>query len=381
MSTQFDPKIHLAYAPPESRVMMEDLGKSGEGIAPVGITQPFPFLSEEGVRAIREEIFSPHILDRCTHTTALAPCQIRGMSCRPGFASFNEALWTHPDTIRAVSEAAGIDLVPIIPYEFGHVNVQLTFGAETLSKLGREPLRAEAPVVRQDSVVPKIIPGFNNLPPLVPSTDSDTESEGEVDLLSPVLPDDKKPEPTIAEPAASVPPAPEPEKDQHRPVVGWHRDSYPWVCVVMLSDATTMQGGETALACADGTVKKIRGPQMGWAIMLQGRYIDHVALGAYGAPERVTMVTSYRAKDVMVPDDSVLTTIRPMANLNELYFEWSTYRLDLLSERFRQQSESFKKKREGGQSPWGEEVVKKDEFKAWCREQIKYLQTTIDEMV
>ncbi|KEP47745.1 hypothetical protein V565_145450 [Rhizoctonia solani 123E] len=380
MPVQFDPKIHLAYAPPESRIMMADLGKAGEGIAPVGITLPFPLLSEEGVRTIREEIFSSHILDRCTHTTDPA-CQIRGMSCRPGFASFNEALWTHPETIRVVSEAAGIDLVPIIPYELGHVNVQLTFGAETLSKLGREPLRAKAPVVRQESVVPKLVPGFNNLPALIPSTDSDTESEGEVELLSPVSPEVKKAEPFVAEAGAPSLPEPEPEKDEHQPVVGWHRDSYPWVCVLMLSDATTMQGGETALACADGSVRKIRGPQMGWAIMLQGRYIDHVALGAYGAPERVTMVTSYRARDVMVADDSVLTTIRPMANLNELYYEWSTYRLDLLSERFRHQSKVLKKKREDGQGQWGEEIVKKDELKAWCREQIKYLQTTIDEMV
>ncbi|KAL5638123.1 hypothetical protein ACGC1H_004991 [Rhizoctonia solani] len=303
------------------------------------------------------------------------------MSCRPGFASFNEALWTHPETIRVVSEAAGIDLVPIIPYELGHVNVQLTFGAETLSKLGREPLRAEAPAVCQESVVPKIVPGFNNLPALIPSTDSDTESEGEADLLSPVSPEVNKAEPLITEARATVLPEPEPEKDEHQPVVGWHRDSYPWVCVLMLSDATTMQGGETALACADGTVRKIRGPQMGWAIMLQGRYIDHVALGAHGAPERVTMVTSYRARDVMVADDSVLTTIRPMANLNELYYEWTTYRLDLLSERFKQQSKLLKKKREDGQGQWGEEIVKKDELKAWCREQIKYLQTTIDEMV
>ncbi|KAH7329743.1 hypothetical protein B0J17DRAFT_740291 [Rhizoctonia solani] len=373
MPIQFDPKVHLAYAPPESRIMMEELGKAGEGIAPVGVTQPFPLLSEEGVKALREEIFSPPILDRFTHTTALAPCQIRGMSCRPGVATFNETLWTHPETIRAVSEAAGIDLVPIIPYE-------LTLGAETLYKLGREPLRAETLAARQESVVPKIVPGFNNLPPLVPSTDSDTESEGGTDLLSPISPHDKKPEPAVAD-AAGLPPPELESKNEQKPVVGWHRDSYPWVCVVMLSDATTMYGGETALTCADGTVKKVRGPQMGWAIMLQGRYIDHVALGACGAPERVTMVTSYRAKDVMLADDSVLTTIRPMVNFNELYYEWSTYRLDLLSERFKKQSDTLKKKRGDGQGPWGEEVVKKDEFKAWCREQIKYLQTTIDEMV
>jgi hypothetical protein len=105
--------------------------------------------------------------------------------------------------------------------------VQLTFGAETLSKLGREPLRSDAPVVSKESIVPKIIPGFNNLPPLVPSTDSDTESEGEADLLSPVSTEDKKTEPTIAEAAGPASQESEPEKDEHKPVVGWHRDSYP----------------------------------------------------------------------------------------------------------------------------------------------------------
>jgi len=360
---------------------MEQLGKRGDGIAPVGITQPFPLLSEEGVRAMREEVFSRHVLDRCTHTSDLAPCQIRGMSSRHGFAPFIESMWTHPETLRAMSEAAGIELVPIMPYELGHVNVQLTFGPDTLSKLGREPLHAEAPVNKMESIVPVLIPGANNLPPLVPSTESDTESEGDdAELRSPVVSTNPQtiPDPAVADPATIEDAAPEPDA---KPVVGWHRDSYPWVCVVMLSDATTMQGGETALACADGTVKKVRGPQMGWAIMLQGRYIDHVALGAFGAPERVTMVTSFRAKDPLLRDDSVLTTIRPVANLNELYYQWSTYRLDLLTERFKRQSEELKKKRGDGQGPWGEEIVNKDEFKTWCRDQIKYLQTTIDEMV
>ncbi|QRV97863.1 hypothetical protein RhiJN_25882 [Ceratobasidium sp. AG-Ba] len=381
MPTAFDPAVHLAYQPPSSRVSMADLGKIGEGIAPTGITQPFPLLTTEGVRALREEIFSPHVLERCTHTSDLAPCQIRGMSSRTGFASFNESLWTHPETIRAVSDAAGIDLVPIMPYELGHVNVQLTMGPDTVSKLGPEPLRPTGPVIRGESVVPTLVPGMNNLLPANPPalTDSDTESEDEV--ASPVAPTNTRtlPEPTIAES--------EPESEQpaaakeDRPVVGWHRDSYPWVCVLMLSDATTMQGGETGLMRTDRTVEKVRGPQMGWAIMLQGRYVDHVALNAFGAPERVTMVTSYRAKDPMVRDDSVLTTIRPVANLNELYYEWSTYRLDLLSERFRRLSEDLKQKRGDGSSPWGTEVVKKDEFKNWVQDQIKYLQTTIDEMV
>lgn len=53
----------------------------------------------------------------CLPRSDLAPCQIRGMSSRPGFAPFIESMWTHPETLRAMSEAAGVELVPIMPYE------------------------------------------------------------------------------------------------------------------------------------------------------------------------------------------------------------------------------------------------------------------------
>ena len=42
----------------------------------------------------------------------------------------------------------------------------------------------------------------------------------------------------------------------------WHYDSYPFVCVTMLSDCTGMVGGETALKTASGEVMKVRGPAM-----------------------------------------------------------------------------------------------------------------------
>jgi len=50
--------------------------------------------------------------------------------------------------------------------------------------------------------------------------------------------------------------------EDDKPVVGWHTDSYPFVCVLMLSDCTNMVGGETALLTGDGNVLKVRGPQM-----------------------------------------------------------------------------------------------------------------------
>lgn len=50
--------------------------------------------------------------------------------------------------------------------------------------------------------------------------------------------------------------------EDESPIVDWHTDSYPFVCVTMLSDCTTMVGGETALRRGDGEVVKVRGPQM-----------------------------------------------------------------------------------------------------------------------
>lgn len=46
------------------------------------------------------------------------------------------------------------------------------------------------------------------------------------------------------------------------PIVDWHTDSYPFVCVTMLSDCTNMVGGETALRTGTGEVMKVRGPGM-----------------------------------------------------------------------------------------------------------------------
>jgi hypothetical protein len=45
-----------------------------------------------------------------------------------------------------------------------------------------------------------------------------------------------------------------------KPIVGWHTDSYPFVCVLMMSDCKDMIGGETAIRKADGDIIKVRGP-------------------------------------------------------------------------------------------------------------------------
>lgn len=43
-------------------------------------------------------------------------------------------------------------------------------------------------------------------------------------------------------------------------ILEWHKDSHPFVCVVMLSDARYMIGGETELPKEDGITLKVKAP-------------------------------------------------------------------------------------------------------------------------
>ncbi|EEU41663.1 uncharacterized protein NECHADRAFT_87606 [Fusarium vanettenii 77-13-4] len=118
--------------------------------------------------------------------------------------------------------------------------------------------------------------------------------------------------------------------------VAWHYDSFPFVCVVMMSDCTGMVGGETAVRKPNGEVIKVRGPST-------GRYIEHQALKALGGRERITMVTALRPKSPFIRDESVLTGVRGISNLDELYHQYTEYRLEILEERLRAKSKEERK--------------------------------------
>jgi hypothetical protein len=64
------------------------------------------------------------------------------------------------------------------------------------------------------------------------------------------------------------------------------------------------------------------------------RSVRHLACKAYNSNERITLVTSYRAKDPLVHDCSVLSTIRIISKEDRLNAQWSTYRFKLLADRF-----------------------------------------------
>ncbi|KAF6803992.1 hypothetical protein CSOJ01_10503 [Colletotrichum sojae] len=158
-------------------------------------------------------------------------------------------------------------------------------------------------------------------------------------------------------------------------VTKWHYDAFPFVCVVMMSDATNMQGGETALKTGTGEVLKVRGPQMGYAVILQGRYVEHQALAAIGGAERITMITSFRPRDPCVKDDSVLTSIRPISELSELYYQWVKYRAEVVQDRLKAMLETLEENHEVGKQTDVRGI------KSFLQQQEEYLAITNREIV
>ncbi|EEU35980.1 uncharacterized protein NECHADRAFT_17752, partial [Fusarium vanettenii 77-13-4] len=118
--------------------------------------------------------------------------------------------------------------------------------------------------------------------------------------------------------------------DQTKPIIEWHQDSHPWVCVVMLSDARHMSGGETELMKGDGTTLKVKAPQM-----VSNMSISCQSAPVTNMPERVTIVTSFRPKNPLLVDDTTNKNVRNKSHLTELYYQWTTYRLDVIAQRAR----------------------------------------------
>jgi hypothetical protein len=121
------------------------------------------------------------------------------------YAPFTYDAWNHPETLALISKVAGVDLVVQGDYEIAHINLSVKTDEQT---------REELSTINKQKRFFEADEGIGGCP----------------------WEDDK-------------------------PIVGWHTDSYPFVCVLMLSDCTNMVGGETALRTGNGDILKVRGPQ------------------------------------------------------------------------------------------------------------------------
>lgn len=204
----FDPSRHLSYEPPSKIISLADISLPPSAISPVASSVPFPLLSQDAIFQHRKELFSKPVLDKCMYHTREGSVQLRGMA--PRYAPFIHDFWTSPEVLGIISKIAGIDLVPVMDYEICHTNVQL--GPEGVAGVRKIPV---APLETTDAE----IDNYHKLAGKYSSKD-------------------------------------------FLPVVPWHRDSHPFVCVVMLSCAEYMTDGETEIRKGDGNTIKVKSPQI-----------------------------------------------------------------------------------------------------------------------
>ncbi|KAH0397297.1 hypothetical protein KCU89_g8424, partial [Aureobasidium melanogenum] len=262
----FDPEIHLDYSPAENVFSLADLGiEEHEYTTPMAGCTPFKLLSMEGVMAYRRALLRKEVFDECAGYPFPGTVTLRNVA---KVSKFVFDVWTHPRTVSIISDALGIKVEAIMPTEIGHTNIQVSGPGDVLDQLSVQPSQEALPL---------------------------TDEEEAYDPLS----------------GSSV--------------IPWHVDSYPYVCIVMLSDTTHMKGGETYISGKD--IQAVKGPSLGTAVVLQGGQVRHLAARTFGSAERITTITSFRAAEVGRFDDSRLANLRAYDNLPELYSQWSVYRL------------------------------------------------------
>lgn len=318
----FDPEKHLCFQPPESCITLKELGLSEElAISPMAITQPFPLFTIEGVKEMRADLFRKEVVGKHGYRSTFKGCyKMRGYSKDTPFV---DSVWRSKAVLDACSKAAGMDLSVMYDYEIGHVNVQFDATADTPS-------------------ITDVLPSA--MPPALDDRPAAVKSVAEEDTEMTAIGD-------------------------------WHTVSYPWVCVVMLSDPSHMTGGETGLRRGDGSTLKVHGRGIGWAVMMQGGCVDHIALRAVGTGERIAMVTSFRPRDPNMRDVSTLVSVKPSSRWDDLFRQWSSYRLDVISKR----AADFKAKLDATENMTASEI--RNAVMAWKNEQIEYLNHTANEMI
>lgn len=87
------------------------------------------------------------------------------------------------------------------------------------------------------------------------------------------------------------------------------------------------------------------------------------------------MVTSFRPRSPAVKDDTVLTTVRPISDLGELYHQFAEYRFEILEDRLREMNRHMRDQKRA-RRPFDTLGLKR-----FLREQIEFLEHMDKEIV
>lgn len=123
--------------------MQELLLRQSPAASPIAATVPFPLLSVEGVKAYRRALFEEDVINKCASSPFPGTLILRDAVKQ---SKFINDFWTHPETMKIVSEAVGVPLEVVMPTEIGHTNIQVegTTIAHMASNLKVEPVVEKA---------------------------------------------------------------------------------------------------------------------------------------------------------------------------------------------------------------------------------------------
>lgn len=112
----------------------------------------------------------------------------------------------------------------------------------------------------------------------------------------------------------------------------------------------------------------------GTGVVLQGRYIQHAALKAFGK-ERISMITAFRPKSPFVRDELVLTGSRAISDQSSLLYNYCKYRAVLLEARFKEQARRLHEAQQKGLK------FDVDAAREFVEEQREMLEATLRELI
>ncbi|CUM66563.1 uncharacterized protein PRCAT00004232001 [Priceomyces carsonii] len=140
-----------------------------------------------------------------------------------------------------------------------------------------------------------------------------------------------------SKPRGKIAPSKSGKDKDSKAVFDWHYDSNSFSVVLMLSTNDEMEGGKTGLRAGNEEVVFVDGPKVGYATILQGRVVKHIATKPVSNDERISSIVGYIPKSLHVPDTTVLTTFRPSVSPrslhDEYYPQWMEYRFKRIEAR------------------------------------------------
>lgn len=331
-NVKFTPKKHLIFDPKSYQntktFTMGDLKIDKTHVPKVtefGAAFPFPLLSSEAVDMILYEALQPSVVDKYGRLPNLATKATRLDFHIGGHAAedapFTNALARSPELTKIVSTFFGEELEPIYNSETAHINLSLA----TLDEVEKQSLP------QSETEIKKLL---------------EKQDAGDGDAIPSTL--------------------------------GLHYDSATVTMVITLDLPEEAVGGQTAIVTGDEKTVRVPDPKVGYATIIQGRVLKHLASKPVTNHNRITFVNAYAVAAPSKLDNTALTSTKPSvlprARFDLFYKDWVDYKFRKLEAHLKYVRENVVGDYEAGKGFDQEAFVEK------CLEIESYFRKCYDEM-